>query len=366
MTVVQANEINSMTVNRYSRFGKLTTAATLVFVAFALGRPVVHGQAAEKIYRGSIGGNHIEMRLKIEGNKVSGTYSYDRVREDIRLSGQLDAQGRLALTESGAKNRPTGKFDCKRKLGDQIDSECTWSRPDGTGQAFVTLDEQHIAFTNGLQVIPKVIANRKTGVTVSYPQLTGGTGGIAPAIENFNNRLSQLANKAVKDFEPEATTGTYFEMNYNVLLGSNDLVSVEIYQDYYAGGVHPDSGYFAITYELAANREFGLDDLFKPVSDYKAAIAKYALTDIDKRAAQIEQEEAQREGRKVERRDKPVVSADQLPDIQAWAMTPNGLMIYFDFPHVIAVFDKNFIPYTVVKDYLKPDGPAAKFAGVRQ
>jgi hypothetical protein len=43
-------------------------------------------------------------------------------------------------------------------------------------------------------------------------------------------------------------------------------------------------------------------------------------------------------------------------------MTAKGLGIYFDLPLVIAVFDITLVPYGVVKDYIKRDGPAARFA----
>ena len=42
--------------------------------------------------------------------------------------------------------------------------------------------------------------------------------------------------------------------------------------------------------------------------------------------------------------------------------TAKGLNIYFDFPHVMAVFDKAFVPYSVVKRFLKSTGPAARVA----
>jgi hypothetical protein len=37
-------------------------------------------------------------------------------------------------------------------------------------------------------------------------------------------------------------------------------------------------------------------------------------------------------------------------------MSAKGLVVYFDFPHVIAVFDKTVVPYNVIARYLKRDG----------
>ena len=318
--------------------------------------------ATVRVYRGSVGNIHIQMRLSIQGNNVSGTYSYDSIGEDLKLTGHLDEQGRLALAEFYAKGKQTGKFACKRQLDDPIDSECTWSRPDGTREAYLTLEEQHIAFTSGLQVVPKTIANRRTGVSVSYPQITNSTSPLGPGAASFNRRMVALVQKAIKEFEPQPAPGrNSFEANYNVHLAVDDLISIEMTEYSDSGGAHPNTGFWSLTYDLSGNKELSLDDLFKPDSDYKIAIARFVVADIDRRADAIEQSDARSEGRKPNQRDEPIVTIDQLSEISGWAMTPKGLMVYFDFPHVIAAFDRTFIPYSVVSEHLKPNGPAARF-----
>jgi hypothetical protein len=313
---------------------------------------------AAKVYRGSIGNRHIEMRLNLQGNKLSGTYSYDGIGQDLKLTGQLDDQGRLQLNEFGPDRRQTGKFSCKRRLGDSIDSECTWSRPDGTRESYVTLEEQHVAFTNGLQITPRTISNRKTGVGVSYPQITS-SGPLTPAALNFNRRILALVQKAIGEFEPIDGKGS-FDTTYNILLGTNHLISIEMVEYYDGGGAHPNDRWWSFTYDLAGNKELKFEDLFKPGSDYNAALAKFVVADIDRRADEIEQDEARREGRKPKPREGSIVSMDQLEELSGWGMTPKGLMVYFDFPHVMAVFDKTFVPYSVVSDFLKPDGPVSR------
>jgi hypothetical protein len=312
---------------------------------------------AAKIYRGSIGNSHIQMRLSIKGNNVSGTYFYDSIGEDLKVVGHLDDQGRLELAEF-LNGKQTGKFTCKRKLADGIDSECSWSKPDGTREAFVTLEEQYIAFTNGLQIAPKTIANRRSGVGVSYPQITS-SGALSSGVQNFNRRILALTQAAIKEFSPIDGRGT-FDTNYNILLGTDDLISIEMTEYYDGGGAHPNNRFWSLTYDLSGNKELKFDDLFKPGSDYNAAIATYVVADIDRRAVALEQESARSEGRKANQRDEPIISTEQLSELSGWAMTPNGLVVYFDFPHVIAVFDRTFIPYSVVNEYLKPNGPAAR------
>ncbi len=311
-----------------------------------------------KVYRGSVGNSHIQMRLNIQGNNVTGTYFYDSVGEDLKLTGHLDNQGRLELAEFDAKGKQSGKFTCKQKLGEEIDSECSWSKPDGTREAFVTLAEQYVAFTNGLQITPKTISNRKTGVGVSYPQITSA-GALSAAAQSFNRRILALTQKAIGEFEPIEGRGS-FDTNYNILLGANDLISIEMVEFSDGGGAHPNNRFWSLTYDLAGNKELKFEDLFKPGGDYNAAIARYAVADIERRAVEIEKEDASREGRKPNQRDEPIISAEQLSELSGWAMTPKGLVVYFDFPHVIAVFDKTFIPYSVVNEYLKPNGAAAR------
>jgi hypothetical protein len=331
------------------------TTATLIglFVAVC----AWSATAQTKVYRGSIGNSHIQMRLNFNGSEVTGTYAYDSVGQDLNLTGRLN-NGALELTEMSGKQK-TGKFVCKKPLGDPIDSECTWSKIDGTRESMVTLDEQNLAFADGVQVSPKMINNRRTGITVSYPQITG-SGPLSAGAQAFNRRIVALAQKKIGEFEPVDSKGV-FDTNYNVLLGTNEIISVEMSEYYDGGGAHPNNSFWSLTYDLKGNKELKFEDLFKPNSDYNSAIAKYVVADIDKRAAAFEEDDARRENRKPVKRDDSIVSEDQLNELSGWAMTPKGLVVYFDFPHVIAVFDKTFVPYSVVKQDINPNGPAARF-----
>jgi hypothetical protein len=328
----------------------------VLFVALAASVICQQTSTPTTIYRGSVGNSHVQMRLNIQGTNVSGVYSYDSIGEDIKLTGKLNDQGGLELTELNAKGKPNGKFTCKRRIADEVDSECSWSKPDGTREAFVTLSEQHVVSTNGLQLVPKTISNRKTGVGVSYPQISGGSAGAA----GFNRRILALTQAAIKEFSPIDEKGV-FDTNYNVLLFTDNLISVEMTEYYDGGGAHPNNGFWSLTYDLSGNKELKLEDLFKPDTDYKSALAKFVVSDIDRRAAAFEEENARSEGRKPKPREDPLITEDQLSELSGWAMTPKGLVIYFDFPHVIAVFDRTFIPYSVLSEHLKPNGPAARF-----
>jgi uncharacterized protein DUF3298 len=331
------------------------TSATLIGLSVVI--CAFSALAQTKVYRGSIGNSHIQMRLNFNGNDVSGTYAYDNIGQDLNLTGRLN-NGALELTEMSGKQK-TGKFVCKKPLEDPIDSECTWSKIDGTRESMVTLEEQNFAFADGVQIMPKTIVNRRTGVSVSYPQITGG-GPLSAGAQAFNRRIVALAQKKISEFEPVNGKGV-FDTNYNILFGTNEVISVEMSEYYDGGGAHPNNSFWTLTYDLKGNKELKFEDLFKPNSEYNSAIAKYVVADIDKRAAAFEADDARRENRQPVKRDDSIVSEDQLNELSGWAMTPKGLVVYFDFPHVIAVFDKTLVPYTVVKQYLNPNGPAARF-----
>lgn len=312
-----------------------------------------------RIFRGAVGDSHIQMSLTFNGNKVEGTYAYDSVGQDIKLTGTLGAGGSLELTEYAEKGKPSGKFLCKGGLDNPLDKECGWTRPDGSRQSFVRLEEQSITLTNGLQIVPKLITNRRKGITVSYPQLAS-SGSLSAGAQGFNRRMLALTQKAItEDFGPIDEKGV-FDANYNVLLGTNDLVSVEMVEYIDGGGAHPNERWWALTFDLAANKQLKLEDLFLPGSDYSAAIARYVSADINRRDVELEKDNAKRDNREYKPREEPLMSEDQLAEISDWALTPKGVVIYFDFPHVMAYFDKNFVPFSAIKEHLKPNGPATR------
>jgi len=314
---------------------------------------IVHAQAV-KTYRGSLGDKHIEMRLTVNGTNVSGTYFYDRFKQEIPLEGTSDAKGRLELLEGSGK-RKTGKFICKKESETPgVDLDCEWSRTDGTGKAFVFLNEQGLLLKGDISIKPKVINDRQRKVDVSYPQLTASV--ITPAMAELNRLIESRVNKTIKEFEPESYSNAYFGTTYNVLFADDDKVSIELNEDSYAGGAHPSESLWTVNYDLKTNRELTLEDVFKPGDEYKSAIAEFVAKDINRRAEEIERIEARENNRPPEKREELVMSADQLPEMNTWGFTTKGFVAYFDFPHAMAVFDKTIVPYNIVARYAKPNG----------
>lgn len=117
-------------------------------------------------------------------------------------------------------------------------------------------------------------------------------------------------------------------------------------------------GPLTTTFETTANSN--LLDLIRDEAGFKTVIWKYSVTAINKLADQLEREEARSEGRQPEKKD-PIVSDDEPAEILAWGFTPKGVAVYFDFAHVMAVFTKVVVPYSEVKNHVKPNVPIAKF-----
>lgn len=328
----------------------------MLVVLFCSNGLLVVGQTlAPKIFRGTIGSRHIEMRLVTAGGKVSGSYFYDQFRQDIILEGGYNPKGQLELIE-GTGKRKTGKFVCKPEETFDWDLECEWSRPDGTGQAMVFLVEQGIQVKTELRVVPKLMNDRKTKAVVSYPQLTAAV--ITPGLSGFNQLIESRVQAAVKEFQPETIAHSSFDTNYNVLFADDDKVSIEMAEYSDVGAAHPDTRLWTVNYNLRTNKELTLDDVFRSGDEYKTTIAEFVTRDINRRADQMEIDEARRNNRQPEKRDEPMMETDRLPDMDTWAFSPKGFVVYFDFPHVMAVFDKAIVPYSILSRYLSPNGIA--------
>ncbi|MFN2481712.1 MAG: PdaC/SigV domain-containing protein [Pyrinomonadaceae bacterium] len=322
--------------------------------------------ANAKTYRGSLNDRGLEMRLAWDGERVSGSYAYDGIAQEIGLEGRSTGKEKFDLSERDAAGKTTGKWSCDGERQGEWDQDfsCKWTKADGSGELFVALFEQ-AASPSGWRVAPKTVENRKAGVRASYPQLVAPGGAqLSTAAAHFNQLLEKKVGDEARAFADglEGEKNTYFHADYNVLLATEDLVSVEIVYDSYAGGAHPSSGYDAVTYDLRADRELELEDIFKPDSGYEKAVAAHCDRDIRRRAGVLEAEAAKEEGRKAEPQDESPVLPELLEEISAFALTPRGLMIYYDLPHVVAAFDRNFVPYSEVKNFLKPDSPAAQLA----
>jgi hypothetical protein len=333
-------------------------ALTAVFLFLSVAPEQTTAQNKKlRVFRGSVAFKRVEMKLTFGGENLSGAYFYSAIGKDISLKGRVDAKGNLSLQEFDPAGKQTGKFICK--LVEASDENPLagitgkWSRPDGTKETDVYLTEQNVEMTSGWQIVTKVEKMPRLNVTFYYPQIVGDS----PALANFNRRVVALVSKTIKKFKDgEPVSGrSNLDADYDVLLATNDIISIRFNADTYWGGPYPNAYHYTVNYNLREGREIPLADLFKPGLDYKQTVFKLAVRSAVGRMKEF----AEAEGRKEETApDDLNVSIDEM-HWETWAMTRRGLYVYFSLPHVIAALEENFIPYPEMKDMLNPQGPAS-------
>jgi hypothetical protein len=339
--------------------------------------------AGEKFYfRGTIAGTlKIEMTLVRDGERVTGSYFYPKVGKNIELKGTIDKGGNLDVRESDESGKETGVFKGKWKPAtdspdpnlNEIDGK--WSRPDGSKETAFLVRQQPIEFSAAARVTPKVIkeVNKEKHYTVDaeYPQIEGDA-----RFDKFNREARSLIVKDVAAFKtaetvpetepgsetPETPTETLdssLDVGYEIRYATDDLISVEFTEGQYErGAAHSNSATTVLNYDVKNGKKLALADLFNAKSNYLSAISSYCIKELKDRA----------------KRDKNSMLNDDMmksgasaraDNYKAWAITKGGLWITFD-PYQVAAYAAGpqyvLVPYSALKDLIKPDGPIGSFA----
>jgi hypothetical protein len=336
--------------------------------------------AGDKFYfRGTIANNlAIEMTVTRDGDRLTGTYFYPKVGKNINLAGTVDKDGNVELKESDESGKDTGVFKGKWKPAtDSPDPalneiEGKWSKPDGTKETAFQVFQQPLAFTAAVRVTPKVIkeANKAKHYTVDaeYPQIEGDS-----RFDNFNREVRNLITKDVAAFRtsetseetdagsetPAETLDSTLDIGYEIRYATDDLISVEFTEgSYERGAAHGNSGTTVVNYDVKNGKKLALADLFNPKSNFLSLISEYCLKDLRERSKKDKDamfdEEMMKSG-----------ASARADNYRAWAITKKGLWITFD-PYAVAPYAAGpqhvLVPYSVLKDILKPDGPVSALA----
>jgi len=339
----------------------------------------VGGQAlaGDKFYfRGTIASNlPIEMILTRDGDRLTGTYFYPKVGKNINLVGTIDKGGSVELKESDESGKDTGIF--KGKWKPAIDSpdpglneiEGKWSKPDGSKETPFQVVQQPIEFSAAVRITPKVIkeANKAKHYTVDaeYPQIEGDA-----RFDNFNREARSVITKDVAAFKtaetsaeadtgsetPAETLDSTLDIRYEIRRATDDLISVEFTEgSYERGAAHGNSNTTVINYDVKHGKKLALADLFNPKSNFLNVISAYCIKDLRDQAKKDKDsmldEEMMKSG-----------ASPRADNYQAWAITKKGLWITFD-PYQVAAYAAGpqfvLVPYSALKDIIKPDGPLA-------
>jgi len=336
--------------------------------------------SGEKFYfRGTIAGKlKIEMTLVRDGERLTGGYFYPKVGKNIELKGTIDKDGNVSISETDDSGKQTGVFKGKWKPAtdspdptlNEIDGK--WSRPDGSKETAFLVSQQPIEFSGAARVTPKVIkeANKQARYTIDaeYPQIEGDA-----RFDKFNREARSLITKDVAAFKtaetvsetdagnetPAEALDSSLGVGYEIRYATDDLISVEFTEgDYSRGAAHPNSSTTVLNFDVKNGKKLALADLFTAKSKYLSAISSYCIKELKDRS----------------KKDKDSMLDDDMmksgasaraDNYKAWAITRKGLWITFD-PYQVAAYAAGpqtvLVPYSALKDLIKPDGPVGSFA----
>jgi hypothetical protein len=318
-----------------------------------------------RAFRGNVGGNGVQMTLTMEGDQLAGTYFYQKSSKEnsLSLKGTINGQGDFMLQEFDGSGKQTGEF--KGKWSDQANLpaatlEGTWSKPNSKDSLFFYATEQMVAFTNGIEVVSRVINEenkaKKYSIRADYPELTGASN---PNVAKFNQEVKNLITKETQGFKGDAAssaeyanagTGSDLEIWFNIVLATDDLVSVLFdVSNYSAGAAHPNGYSLAVNFDLKSGKTLKLSELFQPNSNYLDSISRYSIDDLKKQMGKDSDTDWIQKG-----------AGPDSENFANWNISKKGLAITFD-PYQVASYADGpkhiVVPYPVLKDVSKPDGP---------
>jgi hypothetical protein len=331
-----------------------------------------------KHFKGSIGSTlDLQMKLVRDGDKLTGSYFYQRVGTRISLRGTVDKDGNLTLDEFDPSGKQTGVFKgLWRVEADDglITLAGNWSKPPGEKgedkKTAFSVHEEPINFSTDVDVVAKSVKenNKKLmyEIDAQYPQITGGNN---PNLEKFNQLARAIVNKRVAGFRkdmapeegeeprPEGSMGSDLGIGYTINLAQDDLISVQFdIGSYYQGAAHPNSHTETLNYDLRNGKQLRLADLFKPGSKYLQTLSTFCNADLKKQWKDKNVELAEdmlKDG-----------TAPTAKNYESWTITKRGIGVNFD-SYQVAPYAAGpqfvMVPYSALKDLIKPDGPLAGF-----
>jgi hypothetical protein len=334
-----------------------------------------------KHFKGSIGSTlDLQMKLVRNGDQLDGSYFYQKVGTRITLRGNVDKDGNLTLDEFDPSGKQTGVFKGIWKVEADdglITLAGNWSKPPGEKgddkKTAFSVHEEPINFTGEVDVVAKSVkeTNKKLmyEIDAQYPALSGGNN---PNFEKFNQAARAFVMKNVAGFKkdmqpepgkeeeprPEGSMGSDLGIGYTIKLAQDDLISVQFdVGSYYQSAAHPNSHTETLNFDLKNGKQLKLADLFKPGSKYLQTLSTYCIADLKKQAKEKATdlvEDQIKEG-----------AAPTAKNFESWTITKRGLGINFDSYQVgpyAAGPQFVMVPYSAIKDLIKPDGPIAFFA----
>ena len=334
-----------------------------------------------RFLKGTIG-NALDLQMKLvrEGEKLTGSYFYQKVGTKIDLRGTVDKDGNVMLEEFDASGKQTGVFKglWKQEGDGSIEIKGDWTKPNSDKKTAFSLHQEPIEFSNDVEVVAKQIREKnkklKYEVDAAYPQLTGS---VDPNFGKFNQTVRSLIARKVSDFKQEMTPdpddevapdenpaidesmGSDITIGYTVALAKDDLIGIEFtVSSYSAGAAHPNSYTEVVNFDLKNGKLLKLVDLFLPGAKYLQTISTYCIQEL-KKQAKAQGADAMLDDDWIKRG-----AGAELTNYDNWTITKKGLGITFD-PYQVAAYAAGpqnvLVPYSALKEIIKPDGAVGQF-----
>lgn len=334
-----------------------------------------------RFFKGSIGNAlGLQMKLVREAEKLSGSYFYQKVSKKIDLRGNVDSAGNVTLEEFDANGKQTGVFTgtWKQDADGWVEIAGNWTKPGSDKKTPFSLHQEPVEFSNGVEIVARQIKENnkklKYEVYAEYPQLTGS---VDPNFEKFNQAVRSLINAKVSEFKkamappeseptPDAANvpadepmGSDINIGYEIVLAKDDLISIEFaVSSYYAGAAHPNSYAEVVNFDLQNGKPLKLADLFLPGSKYVQTVSSYCVQALKKQSKE-QGSEGMLDDDWIQRGAGP-----DLKNYHNWTISKKGLGISFDSYQVAAYAagpQDVLVPYSALKEIIKPDGPLGQF-----
>jgi hypothetical protein len=202
----------------------------------------------------------------------------------------------------------------------------------------------------------------KTQFSFHYPEMKNFKDNIT-SMNLFNRHIYNIVEAAsdtfkvwIKDWETistELSMGSYYEVGDSVFYKSNSLISIHFFEySYFSGAAHPNNSSFSVNYDLAANKEVTLDDMLN--SGWENTISELSIKSIMNQiySGKTDPDDWVKEG-----------AGPDKKNFKVYNVTQTGLVITFPTYQVASYAQgpvEVFIPYSDIKDIIKPNGPLAK------
>jgi hypothetical protein len=374
----RAGETNEGAVK--SKMRKIYSALIAVFALFASIEAQQQqrrqpSQIETKIFRGSIADKKVQLTLTRaggggSGGKLSGSYFYSKIGQELKLTGTIDAEGNFRLDEIAPNGAKTGAFKGKWRIGEDegvyLEGEWTSAK---TKQNFAFAAEEEMIFFAGRRAkfVTRTLAEKNKpklfDINIDYPELIATDAPAAAA--KFNRLIKTIAEREFAEFRKlmfEQTTedlkfarergvNNYLEAGYRIDFADERVVSVGFAVSTYTGGAHPNHHSLTVNFDLKTGRRIELAELFKPGASYLKIISDYCVKDLKTKTGEMSDEDWIRSG-----------AGPAKENFRSWSITKKGILINFD-PYQVAAYAAGpfevLVPYDELKGVLRQDSPVA-------